>query len=720
MLTLNRLRVRGFRGFVGGQEFLFDAPVTLLFGPNRCGKSSILNAIEWGLFGSEAVGSHTGIRERIDWVVANRLVKPADVLVELTLGASDGEYIVRRSLPRRTGRKTTLELILPDGEVLAGEEAEQRLARLTGASFRDFATTVYQHQETIRAVLTQEPRERNDAIDRLLGLSDYQNLLAALHEVNPRGRQRDMEKLLEAFDRDVQAAFDARANDLERLRQQAEAAGVPRDQLNPRAALILAGSVRQALADFATQLGLAPPILPPPADAAELTGFEKAARAEIARLRRQMPGAAEQQELFALRGRLTELLAELERAHQERDAVGRDIRELDRQYSGQQAVEAQIARLARTVEEEQARQTQADARAALIDRALDLLQAEAAEDRPADACPVCGHESPGLAERLRREWEEKFQGPLRESKERVRSLQEQIQKLRAVAEIYRKSNDRLQAVEGEFARCRRKASELLGREISEREDVWALAAAEGERIGQRLQQLEEAVAARQDRLGEIEQILERLRRIADLVALEDKQRGLERMQQSPEYRELEAARGRLAELLGDLEALREAVSAAAGEEARTRLTAAEAAIDQYFRRMTGHPAVRAIRLKLTTDKRSGRNSYEVADQNGNDLTPLLSQGDLNALALAIFLGLAAAGSGAFGFVLLDDPSQSLDAEHKRQLVKVLDEVAQHKQVVLATMDQEFRHHLTEGLTVVRREYRCEKWTPEKGPTITRV
>ena len=51
-------------------------------------------------------------------------------------------------------------------------------------------TTVYQHQEAVRAILTQEPKERNDAIDRLLGLSVYRNLLDGLAKVKATERQR--------------------------------------------------------------------------------------------------------------------------------------------------------------------------------------------------------------------------------------------------------------------------------------------------------------------------------------------------------------------------------------------------------------------------------------------------------------------------------------------------------------------------------------------------
>jgi hypothetical protein len=87
----------------------------------------------------------------------------------------------------------------------------------------------------------------------------------------------------------------------------------------------------------------------------------------------------------------------------------------------------------------------------------------------------------------------------------------------------------------------------------------------------------------------------------------------------------------------------------------------------------------------------------------------------------MFLGLACAADGAtaFGFVMLDDPSQSLGSEHKEQLVAVLNEVSRSKRILLATMDREFRDRWREGLTKAKAEYLFEGWTPEDGPSIRR-
>lgn len=176
MLNLKNLKIKGFRGYIQEKEFSFDTPVVLLFGENHRGKSSTLNAIEWCLFGNECTGKNTGIRERIDWEIRNRNLPSKDeVFVELELEAENKmTYKILRKLISKT--KDELEINLPDGQLLKDQNAREKLAHLLKSSFRDFLTMVYQHQEAIRAILTQEPKERNDAIDRLLGLSDYRNI----------------------------------------------------------------------------------------------------------------------------------------------------------------------------------------------------------------------------------------------------------------------------------------------------------------------------------------------------------------------------------------------------------------------------------------------------------------------------------------------------------------------------------------------------------------
>jgi wobble nucleotide-excising tRNase len=235
----------------------------------------------------------------------------------------------------------------------------------------------------------------------------------------------------------------------------------------------------------------------------------------------------------------------------------------------------------------------------------------------------------------------------------------------------------------------------------------ALIVAELKRLEIGLKQLGQAIQERQNRLDAVEQDLSLVRMIREYLQLEERKQVLETIQESDAFKQLETIRDRIAQLVEDAEAIKNAVAEVAREEAETRLAVASETIDEYFRQLSRRPAVQQLKLAVTADKRTRRNNYDITDQNGKDLTPTLSQGDLNALALAIFLGLAATAkeSSTFGFLMLDDPSQSLGSEHKKHLAQLLGEVAQHKRVIVATMDTEFHECLKEGFTKAKKEYR---------------
>ncbi|HEX9831225.1 MAG TPA: ATP-binding protein, partial [Thermodesulfobacteriota bacterium] len=188
------------------KEFDFENPAVFLFGDNRSGKSSTLNAVEWCLFGNDCIGGETGIRERINFEIPNRKMKPLNTLVELILedkGSSETYKIFRKWI---SAKRHELILTLPNGTSLAGQDAENKLAQIIKSTFRDFLTTVYQHQEAIRDVVTQEPGERNDAIDRLLGLSVYRNLLTGLDKANLKSQLKGMGKVFDSFKDEVERA----------------------------------------------------------------------------------------------------------------------------------------------------------------------------------------------------------------------------------------------------------------------------------------------------------------------------------------------------------------------------------------------------------------------------------------------------------------------------------------------------------------------------------
>jgi hypothetical protein len=64
----------------------------------------------------------------------------------------------------------------------------------------------------------------------------------------------------------------------------------------------------------------------------------------------------------------------------------------------------------------------------------------------------------------------------------------------------------------------------------------------------------------------------------------------------------------------------------------------------------------------------------------------MSQGELHALALALFLPRATMSASPFRFVVLDDPVQAMDPAKIDGLVKVLSNIAKERQVIVLSHD----------------------------------
>src|SRR5438552_2812613 len=87
---LKEIRVEGFKGFTSKQVVPLDGKHLFILGPNSFGKSSCVEAVRWGLFGSTL---------RPGEIIANQNYT-GRCHVELVLLRDDGEWTLRRSLIR--------------------------------------------------------------------------------------------------------------------------------------------------------------------------------------------------------------------------------------------------------------------------------------------------------------------------------------------------------------------------------------------------------------------------------------------------------------------------------------------------------------------------------------------------------------------------------------------------------------------------------------------
>ena len=97
------------------------------------------------------------------------------------------------------------------------------------------------------------------------------------------------------------------------------------------------------------------------------------------------------------------------------------------------------------------------------------------------------------------------------------------------------------------------------------------------------------------------------------------------------------------------------------------------------------------------------------DGNASAALGVMSQGELHALALSLFIPRVKFDQSPFGFAMLDDPVQAMDPVRVDGLAKVLDSLAKTRQVVVFTHDDRLPSALR------RLQFRSTIWSVTRRP-----
>jgi exonuclease SbcC len=174
------LEVEGFTAFRERTTVDFrDAELFALSGPTGAGKSSVIDAITFALYGSVA---RYGDRRLVSPLISQGKV---EARVRLDFAVGDERFRVARVV-RATGKGATtkearLERLGPAGEsveTLAGDAdgVSEAVGRLLGLTFEHFNTCVVLPQGEFARFLHEKPADRQDLLVELLGLGVYDRM----------------------------------------------------------------------------------------------------------------------------------------------------------------------------------------------------------------------------------------------------------------------------------------------------------------------------------------------------------------------------------------------------------------------------------------------------------------------------------------------------------------------------------------------------------------
>src|SRR5919107_354850 len=173
-MRLNSLRLTNFRQHCD-TYVTFDTGLTGIIGANGTGKSTILEAIAWALYGQDAA------RGRKETIRSLRAGPGAKVIVELDFELGGHRYRVKRGL-------TQAELYLdgadtPVANSLSG--VTDVLRRRLGMSREEFFNTYFTGQKELDVMAAMAPSERAQFLSRVLG---YERLRIAQRLVKDQAR----------------------------------------------------------------------------------------------------------------------------------------------------------------------------------------------------------------------------------------------------------------------------------------------------------------------------------------------------------------------------------------------------------------------------------------------------------------------------------------------------------------------------------------------------
>jgi exonuclease SbcC len=161
-VRFDRIRLENFKCYEE-TELRLDSGVTVIHGLNGSGKSSLLEACFFALYGSKALD------KTLDEVVT---IGAEETIVELWFTHAGESYHIRRRIRVSNDNARTAECVLegPDGTTEGATDVRETVVNLLRMDTDAFVNCAYVRQGEVNKLINASPSDRQDMLDDLLQL----------------------------------------------------------------------------------------------------------------------------------------------------------------------------------------------------------------------------------------------------------------------------------------------------------------------------------------------------------------------------------------------------------------------------------------------------------------------------------------------------------------------------------------------------------------------
>jgi len=826
--------ISGFRGINQKIELSFKKPLITIFGGNGTGKTSILTAFEFAIFGQVAYLSGEEFQKEDAIVNMHNSEKQAKVELTFTNGEKVLKVIRERKMGKRTSGVATKLTVEYDGQMLNGKEAQKFLEELLGVNFEDYVRLIMLHQEAIAELVSAKSQVRSEAFDRLLGLKKYTDIIQALPKAKLRDKIKNLEIKLNRIGVEEETRLKTATEQREKKEKELLRGGLTPSDLSPYSAVVEFKKIRNNAYQLAdkTELKVPEVELPEPnakslkeklekmrnivrqlydhtnkvfsteqitseiVELQELQNSIQQLKEEIQNAKKKMKeiekkyGTSNQmqekinqieKEIKETKKKIEEnekllpKVRELEELKKEIVNINEQIVKITNELGTKDDIKHKIKELRERISELENEIEKMDVLAKLLGNAISYIKATLI-----DTCPICGAEinPQKVTSKLERKMQEigittiqELQHKKKELEATLKNFEKHHETLETLEKKLNERKNREKLLEDEtkgltLPELRNKIDELRGKlrellsqkdELTEKQkelnklenstkkkekslenlyekirdrfavsaDYEQVLAAKIDELKTKASEIDKNRTEHLNKIRDLEEKLNILGEIAEIVEMDEKIREYRKLmpELQKQKKKLEEKKDKLVTLLEAIEKVEKVISEVKIEASKDVLEMLQSRINEFYSEICGHPYFDNLKIKPTT--RKGKTTYEFKAYNTNEkretyVVTRFSQAQMNEAALATFLALATTQKTNLGLLILDDPSQNMDAEHKQSLAKTiikLTEQMPQKTIIIATADQQFQNQLENEIPPqISQKIEIKKWTKD-GPTL---